>query len=135
MSDKERELSEDAAWEISLKYHPEWRRATKRGKLPEEIVTESGETFKPRVHLMMHAIVERQLAVDRPPGVVAIAQQLEQLGLSQHDIRHEIGRAISEQMWFVLQQKRVFDEAQYLTQLQAIVAGHRRARLRNPPAP
>ena len=35
-------------------------------------------------------------AVDQPKGVVAIAQQLEQLGVSRYDVRHEIGSVIAE---------------------------------------
>jgi hypothetical protein len=126
MADRKNELSEAAAWEISLKYHPQWRRAAKQGKLPDQLIGANDEPFNPNLHLMIHSIVERQLAADDPRGVVAIAQQLEQLGLSQHDIRHEIGRAVTGQMWYLMQEKKVFDEARYLAELQAVVAAHRK---------
>ena len=110
MSEKKQGLSEHAAQEIALKYHPEWRRAAKKkGGLPTQLIGENGELFNPQLHLTIHAIVERQLASDEPPGVVAIAQQLEHLGLSQHDIRHEIGRAVANQLWYLLQAGNVFD--------------------------
>jgi hypothetical protein len=125
MAEPKTELTEDAAWEIALKYHPEWRRAAKRGKLPDQLIGPNDEPFNPRLHLTIHTIVERQLAADAPKGVVAVAQQLEQLGLSQHDIRHEIGRAVASQLWYLLQEKKVFDEARYLTELQAILEAHR----------
>ena len=70
---KRKKLSEDAAWEIALKEHPEWR----KDALPEEIIGEDGEPMSPRLHLQMHAVVERQLATDDPKGVVAIAALFE----------------------------------------------------------
>lgn len=75
MSRKRWKLSEDAAWEIAVKDHPEWRKAWQRGELPEEIVGEDGEPMNPHLHLQMHAVVERQLATDDPKGAVAIADR------------------------------------------------------------
>lgn len=126
MPDETPGLSERAAREIALKYHPEWRRAMRKGGLPPPLVGDNGEFINAELHLTIHTIVERQLASDAPHGVVAIARQLEQLGLSQHDIRHEIGRAAASQLWYLLQEGSVFDEPRYLAELQAIVASHRR---------
>ena len=124
MSEKTLGLSEHAARNIALKYHPEWRRAMRKGGLPAQ-VGDDGEFIDPELHLTIHTIVERQLASDAPQGVVAIAQQLEKLGLSQHDLRHEIGRAVASQLWYLLQAGSVFDEPRYLAELQAIVDSHR----------
>jgi hypothetical protein len=115
------ELSEDAAWEIAIKDHPEWRQAWEDNTLPEEIVGEDGEPMNPRLHLTMHAVVERQLAADEPNGVVAVAKQLRELGLSRHEIRHEIARAVVDQMWDMLQEGCEFDEKRYLAELRQIV--------------
>jgi hypothetical protein len=125
MPRKKRELSEDAAWEIALRDHPEYRKAWKKGELPDEIVGEDGEPVSPHLHLQMHAVVERQLAADEPAGVAAIAEQLEQLGLSPHDIRHEIGCAVASQMWSMLNEGCAFDEKGYLAELREIVESHR----------
>jgi Domain of unknown function (DUF1841) len=126
MSEKTLGLSEHAARDIALKYHPEWRRAMKKGGLPAQLIGDNGEFINQELHLTIHTIVERQLASDAPQGVVAIARQLEQLGLSQHDIRHEIGRAVASQLWYLLQEGSVFDEPRYLAELQALVESHRR---------
>ena len=126
MSEKTPGLSEHAAREIALKYHPEWRRAMRKGGLPAPLVGADGEFSNPELHLTIHTIVERQLAADAPHGVVAIARQLEQLGLSQHDIRHEIGRAVAGQLWYLMQAGNVYDEPGYLAELQRIVDSHRR---------
>ena len=125
MAEKKREMSEDAAFEIALGDHPEWRDALEKGELPDEMVGDDGEPMSPRAHLHIHAVVERQLAVDEPRGVVAIARELEQLGVSRHDVRHEIGGAIAEQMWIMTQEGGAFDEGGYLADLRRIVESYR----------
>jgi hypothetical protein len=122
---KKRELSEDEAWEIAIRNHPAWRRAWDNDTLPDEIIGENGEPMNPRMHLSVHVIVEKQLAADEPQGVVAIARELEQLGFSPHDIRHEIGRVLAEHMWYILKEKRVFDAARYMADLRKAVESHR----------
>ena len=76
--------------EIAVRDHPEWRKASNGGALPDEVIGEDGEPMSPRVHLHIHVIVERQLAADDPEGVVAIADELMQLGWSKvsHIIIH-----------------------------------------------
>jgi hypothetical protein len=122
---RKKKLSEEKALEIAIRDHPEWRCEWEKGTLPEEIVGKDGQPMSPRLHLSMHAIVECQLAADEPKGVVAIARQLEQLGLSRHDIRHDIGRAASRQMWYMMKEGCVFDEGRYLAELRKIVESHR----------
>ncbi|MEO2047639.1 MAG: DUF1841 family protein [Pirellulales bacterium] len=87
-------MSEEDALAIVLKDHPEWRKQWDDGTLPDEIIGEDGEPMSPKMHIMFHTIVERQLATDEPNGVVAVATKLEQLGLSHHDICHTIGEAV-----------------------------------------
>jgi hypothetical protein len=111
---KKRELTEEAALEIALRDHPDWRRARNKGELPDEVLSEDGQPMSPRAHFHIHAVVERQLASDDPKGVVAIAQALEQLGVSRHDVRHEIGTVIAEHMWYMTKEGCRFDEGRYL---------------------
>ena len=125
MAKKKRKLSEDAAWEIALRDHPEWRRAWEKGELPDEIIGEDGEPTSPRAHLQIHTVVECQLAADEPQGVVAIAQELAQLGVSKHDVRHEIGSVIAEHMWYMTKEGCPFDEGRYLAELRELVRSHR----------
>ena len=40
---KKREMTDDAALEIALRDHPEWRRAWERGELAHEIIGEDGQ--------------------------------------------------------------------------------------------
>ena len=121
---KKREMTEDAALEIALRDHPEWRHAWERGELADEITGEDGQPMSPRAHLQIHAIVARQLAADEPKGVLAIAHELEQLGVSRHDVRHEIGAIIAEHMWYMTKEGCPFDEGRYLAELRKIVESY-----------
>ena len=118
---KEHELSEDEAWEVALNDHPELRRAMDEDTLPDEIVDEVGNVMNPRLHLTLHAMVERQIAADEPPGVAAIARELAQRGVSHHEIRHAIGQPLTKQIWYMQKEGCPFDEDRYLGQLQNIV--------------
>ena len=129
MPKKKREMTEDEALEIALRDHPEWRREWERDELAEEMIGEDGQPMSPRAHLHIHAVVERQLAVDEPKGVLAIARELEQLGVSRHDVRHEIGAVITEHMWYMTKEGCTFDEGRYLAELGKIVESYR---LRSP---
>lgn len=121
MAKKKRKLTEDAAMEIALRDHPEWRRALDKDKLPDEIIGDDGQPVSPRLHLHFHAIVERQLASDEPKGIVAIAEEMQQLGVSPHEVRHKIGTAIAEQIYRTTKKRLPFDEAGYMADLRKIV--------------
>ena len=118
-------LSEDEAMHMVLKSHPQWRAQWERGTLPDEIVGEDGEPMSPQMHVTVHAIVERQLAADDPKGVVAIAHELERLGLSRHEVRHAIGRAVVSQLWSMGNEGRTFDLARYLAELHEIIESYK----------
>ena len=120
-----RRLSEDEAYEIALNDHPEYRRGIIEGTLPETIPGEDGEPMNPRLHVMMHSIVERQLAANEPRGVAEIARQLAALGVSRHEIRHAIAGQLAEQLWAMQAEGARFDEVEYLEQLRDVVDSYR----------
>ena len=122
---KKKKITEDVALEMALRDHPEWRRAWERGELADEIIGKDGQPMNPGTHLHIHAVVERQLAADEPNGVLAIAHELEQLGVSRHDVRHEIGAVIAEHMWYMMKEGCPFDEVRYLAELRKIVESYR----------
>ncbi len=121
-----RDLTDDEAFEIALADHPEYAGPLARGRLPGEIVDEHGNRMSPRAHLAMHAVVERQLAADDPKGVVAIARELESLGFSPHDVRHEIAAVVAEDLYDIAKRRRAFDAAGCLRKLRAAVDAARR---------
>jgi hypothetical protein len=118
-------MTEDSALEIALRDHPEWRRAWENGELADEIIGDDGQPMSPRAHLQIHAVVERQIAADEPKGIVGIARELEQLGLSRHDVRHEIGAVIAEHIWYMTKEGCPFDEDRYLAELRTVVESYR----------
>lgn len=81
--------------------------------------------MSPLAHLGIHALVERQLAADEPEGVVAIAEELERLGVSRHDVRHEIGAVMAKHMWYMTNEGCPFDEGRHLADLRKVVQSHR----------
>jgi len=123
--EERRELSDEEAWELAIKDHPEWRRDWERGRLPDEITGEDGQPMSPRMHLLVHTIVERQLAADDPPGVASVARRLMRLGLSRHEVVHEIGVVVTQHMWSVAHEQQAFDQEQYLAEFEKIVEAHR----------
>jgi hypothetical protein len=125
MAKKKREMTEDDAFEIALRDHPEWHRAWESDELPDEITGDDGQPMSPRAHLHIHAVVERQLAADEPKGVLAIARELEQLGISRHEVRHQIGAVIAEHIWYMTKEGCPFDEVRYLEELRNVVESHR----------
>ncbi len=122
---KKRELTEHEALEIAIQDHPEWRLAWEKGELADEIIGEDGEPTSPHSHLHIHAVVERQLAADNPRGVRGIAHELQELGVSRHDVRHAIGAVLAEHMWHMVKKGHLFDEHRYMADLRAVVESHR----------
>ena len=80
------------------------------------------------MHIAVHTIVERQLAADQPEGVVAIAQELTNLDLSPHDIRHGIGEAVANQLWYMNKEGCLFDEGRYMAELRKTVDSRQQGR-------
>ena len=119
-SDDEK-LTEDQAWEIAVRDHPDLRRALESDSLPEELVDDQGNAWSPRLHLTTHAIVERQIANDDPRGVATISKQLANAGVSHHEIRHIMGQAVSTQMWYMMQEGCPFDEERYMRDLHELL--------------
>lgn len=122
---RSKKLSEDEAVRIVLESHPKWQVGWQRGTLPDEVVGEDGQPMSPRMHIAIHMIVERQLAADDPKGIVAIARELEQLGVSEHEARHAIGQAVTSQLWSMSKEGRTFSSDRYLAELRKIVESYR----------
>lgn len=114
-------MEEKRALEIALNDHPEFREAFENDTLPEEMLGEDGEPFNPRLHLILHVIVEQQLAADAPPGIAEIAEQLAERGASRHEIRHIIGVPLAEQLWLMQTEQAAFDSDGYLDKLREAV--------------
>jgi hypothetical protein len=63
----------------------------------------------PRLHALMHVIVENQLAGGDPPEVLATLERLAAAGLTRHEALHAIGSVVAEAIWAVTRSKAPFD--------------------------
>lgn len=75
-------LSEQAGIDLATQYHRD-----ARIKLPDI-----------RMHAMVHAVIENQIAVGHEPVVRAMTRLIS-AGLSRHDAVHAIGAVLAEQMF------------------------------------
>jgi hypothetical protein len=123
---KREALTEDEALEVALNDHPQWIQQWKTNTLPKEIIGEDGEPMNPTLHIILHTIIERQLSADDPAGVADVARTLEQLGVSRHEVRHQIGGPLSQQLWAMQYERQAFDVSQYMDDLHQIVESRRR---------
>ncbi len=75
----------------------------------------------PRLHAIMHLIVENQLA----EGMETTRSNLDRLcrdGLSRHEAIHAIGSVVAEDIFEILQSKKPHDQKAYARKLEALVA-------------
>ncbi len=112
--DEQDELDEDDSEEMVWEMHPDLNRMRLDGTLPEEMVDGAGNITSPRMHINMHAIIERQLFNNDPEGITDLAVGYEQENkLTSHEIRHALAAAVSEQIWLMSKERRLFDTQQY----------------------
>lgn len=97
-------------------YHPELHGAFEHdGDLEID-----GQPMNPRLHLLMHQSVARQLLDDDPPETWRTVQRLAGLGYDWHNIMHMIAALITENVWRAQAEKKPFDPADYARRLDAL---------------
>ena len=124
--EQKKQLSEDEAFQIALDDHPDLRKRWLKDKLPDEMIDDQGNAWSPRMHLQIHAIVERQIANDEPRRIAVIARQLAEAGVDRHEIRHFLAQPVTSQMWHIMKEGRLYDEEQHLRELRKILKKHQR---------
>lgn len=65
----------------------------------------------PRLHALMHVIVENQLAIDAPAEVRPTLRRLLDAGLTRHEAIHAIGSVVAEALFKVMKERAEFDRA------------------------
>jgi hypothetical protein len=101
----------------------------------EETIVLAGEEMNPRLHLVIHEIVAKQLADDDPPEVWETARRLRSAGYRQHEILHMLGSAISDEIWHAVQGHRGYDREAHLAALAALPDSWERGRPGGPAPP
>ena len=93
--------------------HPEMEEAL---EAHVEMITESGETINPTLHVALHGLIANQLLNDDPPETWRTVQRLAGLGYDWHNVMHMVMGPVS----LFLQQAmtgRPFDRDVYRRQL------------------
>ena len=94
-------------------YHPELQDALRAG----EDLQVDGEPVNPRLHLLMHQSVARQLLDDDPPETWQAVRRLAGLGYDWHNITHMIAALVTENAWRAQAEQTPFDPEEYVRQL------------------
>lgn len=106
-----------------LEAHPEYARYLERIEdyLDYEWLPEHGET-NPFLHLSLHLSIQEQSAIDQPPGIRAIHQQLTARHLGDWAAaEHDMMEALAETIWEAQRYGRGLDVNNYMTRLRKLV--------------
>ncbi len=103
----------------------EWR-ATDEGEkaiLIEDYHERAGvELPNPRMHALVHVIVENQIAMGDELPVTTTLDRLMAEGLGRHDALHAIGSVLSAYVFDMLKVQQTFDEETYREDLERLTA-------------
>jgi len=101
--------------------HPEYHPllAMADGGIDREFPPELGKT-NPFLHLGLHISVREQLAVDRPPGVVALYRRIRLRAGDAHATEHRVMECLAQSLWEAQRAGRMPDEAGYLDCLRSL---------------
>jgi hypothetical protein len=77
----------------------------------------SDDAANPRLHVLMHHVVARQLQADEPPETWQAVQRLAGLGYDWHNIMHMIAQLVVHDVYGVLADDRQPDPADYARRL------------------
>ncbi|MBI2843614.1 MAG: DUF1841 family protein [Armatimonadetes bacterium] len=95
--------------------HPEY--AEWFGPDAANAASETEDGVNPRMHVYMHAVVERQIASNNPHEARDALKRLMSEGLSRHEAIHRIAEIISRHLWEMLRSQKKMDVARYRTDL------------------
>ena len=110
---------EDLAHYHAMLDHPEytdiWEHAAELGAREVEV-----NRVNPFLHVSLHSVIERQIAERNPPDTEQTLFRLTRAGLDKHVAMHRIMAVLSEMMWEMLKQQKVFDLATYQRRLRSL---------------
>ncbi|MBN2493484.1 MAG: DUF1841 family protein [Deltaproteobacteria bacterium] len=73
-----------------------------------------------KLHLLVHEIVEKQLADDDPPEVARTLRRLMASGLTHHQAVHAIGSVVACEALAMLREGRELDREAYVLKLRSL---------------
>ncbi len=98
-----------------IELHPEYQAliADAANALAFEPGAQTGKQ-NPFLHMGLHLAIRDQLAVDRPPGVRTLHEQLQRSLGDAHAAEHALMEALGEVLWLANRDGRAPDEQQYM---------------------
>ena len=99
--------------------HPEYQSALSDEAREASFPPEAGKT-NPFLHMGLHLAVRDQVAMDRPPGISTIFQQLVKKYSKTHEAEHRILDCLAETLWEAQNRNGPPDEQKYLERLRKI---------------
>ena len=107
---------EDGLLSQVMREHPEyydtWAHAIEFG---QELIP--ADSVDPFAHVMIHIVVENQIAQNDPPETRAVVEYKTSRNIPRHDVIHEIGNEIAKMIWTVLRANKPSDNAAYRRKL------------------
>jgi len=117
--------SEDRTLLEAMRLHPEYYDLWERlDEVTDEELQRDGTN--PVLHVIIHQIVENQVAANDPPETAKMLERLRKGGLTRHEALHKIGGVVTEEIFEIMKFRRVFDEQRYLKKLGRLGRSRRR---------
>ena len=107
----------DAGWWLGL---DEWERISHVLDGHGEADTGHASTPNPRLHAVIHTVVETQIAQGEPPDTRQTLDRLRAAGCSRHEAVHAIGSVVSDTVIDVMQEQRPFSASSFAAALGAL---------------
>lgn len=106
---------QEASIAAIIELHPEYQAliADAANALAFEPGAQTGQQ-NPFLHMGLHLAIRDQLAVDRPPGVRTLHEQLQRSLGDAHAAEHALMEALGEVLWLANRDGRAPDEQQYM---------------------
>ncbi len=109
-----------------MRDHPEFHYTWEFADLLDDVEYDVNSEVNPYLHISIHSIIEKQISTKNPKETLQPLKLLQNLGLSRYDAIHEIGTALSDELFEVLKQQKPFNNENYIKRLEKLVQNVRK---------
>lgn len=106
--------------------HPEFHNTWEFGDLLDDVEYDANSEVNPYLHIFLHSIVEEQISMKDPIETSQTLKLLQEFGLARHDAIHEIGTALSYELFELFRNQKPFNAANYILRLKKLVKNVRK---------
>ena len=104
-----------------IQQHPEYHAIFKSdASLQQDYFVEQGQT-NPYLHMSLHMSLHEQISTDRPAGIKALYQPLQNKFGNAHDAEHQMMECLTESLWLAQRNNQAPSEEKYLEALQHLL--------------